>query len=1223
MHNVFGGGLAAWLAACLVGVQAAEPAKPQVDLRFESSRMLPPGSVFRRPSLATMIGPDGRIHGVDANTPRFQRKADAGGMSLVGYLSESGATNLLSHSSFEASGKALASSWSSLGKLKVTSRAGGIHGKACLELSGEGQWLHSPIKLPSYSAPDFRGHFLTLYVRLPDGKPPGDGTVRVFAARKRGEKNEIPLRVRFQDPVRVGPWWRIGGHVTPQFENQEWSCGVQVNGTVLVDAIQLERRPLNGCEAPSSYIPTTTGPAGRASELLTLAPETLKWPKKEGTLVVWLRTGSPVHNGSTIVLRQDYKLGDQSQSLTIMHNGGGLDVFGPIGGNRTPRLVRPDHWTQAVLTWKDGRGWTFIDGVQNDRGGPGGYQVRPDFGAPANRLAVGAQLLNYAHLAGYVARVQLFDAAWDHDTVWDRYETDVAAAGGDVMALVKPARPKPPTSRPMIPRKFWVKTVVDLSTTAPTSAVVYDSTGRLVRTLWEAKPMKAGKAEITWDTGNDAGKRVSPGRYQLRMLQAPGVNARYVATPGNGRVPQRPAPHEVAGVHGLTPRGVSVDRRGDVYLLGRGHGVGVQKYSATGQLLWTHIPLDSSDAPTACAIDGETLFVAGQHLYRIDARTGQTIRRPDGGWRAFLGENPSAVVPDRPRAELAGVREAMIDGTVLGGTMTRGVAVRGDEVFVSCWAQDQVRVLHRVSLEQLSTLPLPRPAGLAVDGSGRLLAISGRDLVVRVGMAWRVLIPRVARRPFALAVAADGHLLVSDMGEPCRVLEYTPAGRLVRSYGQPGELPGKIRTDRLYAPTGVAAATDGSVYVSEFLLNRLLKLDRSHAVAWALYGGAYIENASLLSDDPTVVHAMDGYGIGALYEYKLDLDTGRWSPRKWWWLGHSHPTREVRGFMIHGQQTHTLGGHRYLFSCHKTIRIYRFDGDRLVPVARVGSRLRFYDGKGKLARSKTAFPVWVDRNGDGLATEEEVEEVPLGEVGKGRRFPIEPHIGFSHDAEVDRRGTVYWGNFALPLEKIDQRGVPHYTWKTASVVGPDFKPLANKMLEGVAADEQGRRYFDMFYKDDSLRQPGIGHWPRRVIRCDVSCYDKTGRKIWSVGHKAKGLPEPGGIHQPSCIRYEGDWVFVGDEAGMVHIWSRDGLYVASLLNNIYVGNRRGQARQRGYLLPMEVTIGEFWSLDVVRQPRTGRYFLAGQSHEFGEHVRVYEIRGLGDVKRVRADVTVK
>ena len=35
MHNVFGGGLAAWLAACVVGVQAAGPGRPQVDLGGE------------------------------------------------------------------------------------------------------------------------------------------------------------------------------------------------------------------------------------------------------------------------------------------------------------------------------------------------------------------------------------------------------------------------------------------------------------------------------------------------------------------------------------------------------------------------------------------------------------------------------------------------------------------------------------------------------------------------------------------------------------------------------------------------------------------------------------------------------------------------------------------------------------------------------------------------------------------------------------------------------------------------------------------------------------------------------------------------------------------------------------------------------------------------------------------------------------------------------------
>ena len=99
-------------------------------------------------------------------------------------------------------------------------------------------------------------------------------------------------------------------------------------------------------------------------------------------------------------------------------------------------------------------------------------------------------------------------------------------------------------------------------------------------------------------------------------------------------------------------------------------------------------------------------------------------------------------------------------------------------------------------------------------------------------------------------------------------------------------------------------------------------------------------------------------------------------------------------------------------------------------------------------------------------------------------------------------------------------------------------------------------------------------------------------------------------------------MFVGDEAGMVHIWSRDGLYVGSVLQNIYVGDRRQQARQRGFLLPDEVTIGEFWSLDVVHQMESDRYFVAGQSHEFGEHLRVYEVTGLGRIQRARASVIV-
>ena len=1201
----------------LPALALAQQPGPVIDVRFENATSLPAGARFQRPSSATRIGADGRIQTVDPNVPRFASRKDANGVSMTGYLSEGPATNLLLHSSFESSLDAVRAVWREHGEVTTALRdTDGIHGRVALQLDGQGDWLHAPRKLGSFAAPEFRGYFLTAYVRTPDGKPPQDDSIQVVATRKPGGENAIPASRRFQDALRVGPWWRIGGYVAPEFEGQDWLCGVRVNGQVLLDAVQLERRPLHGCEAPTSYIPTTTEPARRAGDDLSLAPHTLKWPGNEGTLVVWVRTGSPVHNGSAPIIRQEYQLGQKSHSLAVMHHGGALDVSLPIGGGNTPRPVLPDHWTQVAFAWRGGRGWAFVDGQQNDRGGLAGQPVLAEFGTAKTRLSIGVQLGNYAQLAGYVSRIQLFNTAWDHDVAWDQFVASTAAAGGYTVELIRPAKPKPPKTRPMIDKRHWVRFSVDLPLKAATSAVVYDATGRLVRTLWESRPAQAGPVEVVWDTGDDAGQRMPPGRYELRVLQVPSVSARYVATPGNGRVPQRKAADEIAGVHGLTPRGVCVDAQGDLYLLARGHGVGAQKYAADGRLIWTHAPLDSADVPTACAVDGTTVFVAGRHLYRIDARTGNTIREPDGRWRVYLGDTPSTPDSPRVRAELADVRETVIEGQVLGQTSVRGVAVQGRSVYVSCWAQNLIRVYDRETLEPAGTLPLAKPAGLAFDRQQRLLAISGRDLVRHEQDAWRVIVSRVARSPYGLTVSDNNHTFVTDLGDPCRLLEYGSDGRLVSSYGRPGPLPGPIQTDRLYAPTGVACGPGGAVYVSEYLLNRLLKLGPDRRPQWALYGGAYMENASLLSDDPTVVYGLDGYDVGALYEYKLDLDSGQWSPRRWWWLGHKHPTRHVRGFMIHGQQTHTIDGRRYLFTCHKTVRIYRFDGDRLVSVARVGGRFRYYDADGELQTPSGAFPIWVDRNGDELAQENEIEFAPQGQ------FATEPHIGFSHDMEVTRDGTVYWGNFALPLQKIDQRGVPHYTWKTASVAGPDFKPLVNEMLEGVGADAEGNRYFDIFYKDDSLRQPGVGHWARRVIRCDISRYDRAGRRIWSVGHKAIGKPEPGGIHQPTCTRVEGEWVFVADEVGLVHIWSRDGLYVASLLKNIYVDNRRQQARQRGYLRPYEVTIGEFWSLDVVQQPQTGRFFVVGQSHEFGEHVRVYEVTGLQDIKRVQSHVTI-
>jgi len=1201
------------LASALLIVPATADSAALTTLRLSKPADLPEGWRFTRGSPATYVGADGILNTVGPNVPRFELRTDASGVGMAGYLAEGPTKNEFLHSSFEAG----PGPWQPRGELKVQRvEADAIHGRAALRVVGNGRLLHRPLKLGAFAAPEFRGYFLTGYARRSDGKPLGLGQLRPFASTEHDGANRIEARRMYVAPVHSGPWSRVVGYLTPPNEGQTWHCGFKVSGDVMLDAVQLERRPLSGSEAPTSYIPTTDRPVARAPDMLALPPQALRWPSGEGTLVVWTRTRSRHHNGAGVVLQQEFRADDKTLGLSVQQYGGGLGVYLPAGGTRDRKGVPTDRWTQVVATWKDGRGRLYFNGVENYYGEPAGFPMKGSFGRPASPLLVGAAPANNMHLAGYVASIQTLDTAWDWQEAWRHYRETYVAAGGDASALKAPKPPERRAERPKIPERKWVRFRIQLPESAPTSIALYNATEELVRTLWEGKPARAGAQDVEWDTGDDAGRRVPPGTYTYKVLQNTGVKACYVATPGNGRVPQRDAEHEIAGVHGLWPRGVAVDRNGDIYLLAAGHGVGMQKYSSQGNLLWMHAPLDTSDRMTACAVDGETVYAAGAHLCRVNARTGKTIRRSDGTWRVWLGEFE---MPKVPRDPLADVREAVIEGQLLARTNVRGIAVRGDRVYVSLYLGNRIEVFDKNTLAKLSSIELDRPAGLAFDSGGRLLAVSDTK-VVRLtdsGKLDRVMVEKGLAHPYGLAVGPNDDIYVTDMGDPCRLLRFGPDGCPKATLGRGGRLDGRITADKLYAPTGVAVGADGRTYIVENLLNRLMALDPQLKVRWCLYGGAYMENASLLSDDPTVAYGLDGYNLGALYEYKVDLDTGRWTPERWWWLGHRHPTREVMGFMVHGQQTHTIQGRRYLFTCHKTVRVYRIDGDELTPVARVGGRFRYFDKHGNLQAPSGPYPIWVDLNGDGLAQEDEVEYRPE------RDWKIEPDIGFSHDDEVTPDGTIYWGNFALPLEQIDARGVPHYTWKTASVAGPDFAPLRAGILEGVAADREGNRYYEVFWKDDSRRQPGIGHWPKRVIRCHVQKYAPDGRLLWTVGHKAPGAPEPGGIHAPTCISCAAGLVFLADEVGPVHIWDKDGLYVATVLANMALDNNRSKARAKGYLPLMAMTIGEFWSMNVVEQPGTGRIFLVGQSHEFGEHIRIYEIQGLDRLVRLVGKVTVQ
>ncbi len=66
------------------------------------------------------------------------------------------------------------------------------------------------------------------------------------------------------------------------------------------------------------------------------------------------------------------------------------------------------------------------------------------------------------------------------------------------------------------------------------------------------------------------------------------------------------------------------------------------------------------------------------------------------------------------------------------------------------------------------------------------------------------------QRPMAIAVDADGHILVADAGNH-RILTFDRDGTLLNSWGTPGEEPGMLKY-----PYDMALAADGSLYLCEY-----------------------------------------------------------------------------------------------------------------------------------------------------------------------------------------------------------------------------------------------------------------------------------------------------------------------------------------------------------------------------------------------------------------------
>ncbi len=379
-------------------------------------------------------------------------------------------------------------------------------------------------------------------------------------------------------------------------------------------------------------------------------------------------------------------------------------------------------------------------------------------------------------------------------------------------------------------------------------------------------------------------------------------------------------------------------------------------------------------------------------------------------------------------------------------------------------------------LKQLGMIEVAEAGLLSLDPQGHLWMLqrdSGK--IIRLTQNGKVLPQSISLPDWvqASAIAADpkGRLLVADGVSSEQVLIYenidtSPA--LASRFGEEGGaysgVAGSLGPRRFVRLVGVGADQNGNIFTASRASNNGSTILMSHApdgkLNWQRLCQVWIDCADLHPDDPNVV-------FSSTSRMRVDWDADP-TPGNHWQaealtVHHRKFPDEYRASKGGSGSTFVRrlsNGQLYKFVINmlgKDVHVYRFDPDNhgaiAVPAARVEER-----------------NIWVDANGDGLESGDEVK-------GKRREITVGHY--------VDSEGTIWnashtMGIFRYPVEGFTSAGVPIYS--TESHEHYEMPEGMTELRRVQYFPEHGRSLLVNGFTDD---HPNVNHhWKRagKVIR---------------------------------------------------------------------------------------------------------------------------------------------
>lgn len=398
-----------------------------------------------------------------------------------------------------------------------------------------------------------------------------------------------------------------------------------------------------------------------------------------------------------------------------------------------------------------------------------------------------------------------------------------------------------------------------------TSAAVYRTDGRLLRTLWRGEPLQAGRHQRSWDGRDDRGEAVPAGRYDIRLL-AHNVSYHWDGVIGNSAWRAgAPTPHRAF----LPPSSLTIEA-------GRLHyAVGYNEFQS-GLNSFT---LARPQAPTAAVqlvnpfvaavmvtTDGQRLYWAnsgglGQRSFiaAFDLPGGQQARFAAGRPMCLNRRGDGSCYEGQFEPSVLQLRDDLRDPPTGLAVQARGrllaVAHRagGAVDLLDKGSGEWLRQVH-VSPDQRVAQPpqqpqspaqsTPRPAAInriAFAPGGDLWVINGSSAERHTDLdtsARRVAVVTGLSQPLAIAVdpADDDQVWIADGGASQQLKRFDRQGRLTLTLGRLGGLrdAAELADDRLcflhstgMEQTAIAVDADHALWVVDTCSSRILKLDAS------------------------------------------------------------------------------------------------------------------------------------------------------------------------------------------------------------------------------------------------------------------------------------------------------------------------------------------------------------------------------------------------------------